>query len=399
MISISPNKKAVDFIRAKAAINPDDFGRLPEELRIRAFTTAAAEDLHTLRRILDTLEDLPAGADWNAKRREVAALIGGGPDATAEERKAGRNRARLIVQTAGRQAYAVGRHAEMTSQSDVFPYWRYVADGDSSTRPTHKALDGKVLRADDPFWDTHFPPWDYGCRCTVVPLTEEEAQQGKVYKGEDLPGAEPDAYRFNPRDLNRDPDDLAESYGAEWPLFVETMRTMNAEVPKGNASGHGTATAWDFFWRGYERKDAAEMIGHAQRTRTEMAVVRDWDTGAVIERKTGDADSVQGMRALYDRALSEGKTVRGTHVHPPGSGYFPSPDDVLMALHPASGGERIESLSGSAFIRAESKNAELVRKIESFRDRLEAGSVSVTEWQRWMNTASKNGTLEFRRDK
>ena len=41
----------------------------------------------------------------------------------------------------------------------------------------HAALHGLVFKWDDPFWDSHTPPWDYGCRCYVVPLTEAQVRR------------------------------------------------------------------------------------------------------------------------------------------------------------------------------------------------------------------------------
>jgi hypothetical protein len=39
---------------------------------------------------------------------------------------------------------------------------------DDRTRPQHAALDGLILPASHEFWDEHYPPWGFNCRCTVT---------------------------------------------------------------------------------------------------------------------------------------------------------------------------------------------------------------------------------------
>jgi hypothetical protein len=54
------------------------------------------------------------------------------------------------------------------------PYWQYIAVNDKRTRPAHRALNGLIFRADDPFWDTWFPPNGYRCRCGFRTLAERD---------------------------------------------------------------------------------------------------------------------------------------------------------------------------------------------------------------------------------
>lgn len=76
-------------------------------------------------------------------------------------------------------AYMAGRYAEMMDSIDTHPYWQYVAINDSRTRETHRMMHNRVYAADDPVWDTLYPPLDFRCRCRVKPLSRS-AGEGRV---------------------------------------------------------------------------------------------------------------------------------------------------------------------------------------------------------------------------
>lgn len=69
-------------------------------------------------------------------------------------------------------------------QKHLYPNLRYETVGDAKVRPEHQVWDGVVLPIDHPFWNTRYPPNDWGCRCDVVQTDEAPAErpvnQGKV---------------------------------------------------------------------------------------------------------------------------------------------------------------------------------------------------------------------------
>lgn len=399
MLTIRANRKAVDFIRAKAAVRPEDFGRLPREIRIRAFTTAASEDLGTLRRILDALEDLPAGADWKQARREVAGLLADPAHGGAGPRE--KARARLIVNVAGRQAYAAARWREMQAQADVFPYLRYVADGDERTRPSHMALNGTVARIDDPFWRTHYPPWDFGCRCTAVPLTEAEAQEAGIADPEKLPQQPAENYRFDPTDINRDPDELADSYGDEWPAMCDAMRAMEVSERAAGLGGSAlergeeqarTVTAWDWFYQEFARKDGAEAARVAVRDGREAAFLRREDTGAKVASALGGKDSV-GVPPDAWALAAQGVRVSYEHGHPGGT-VFPSPDDLVIAWQ-LGGLAGVNTRVWRIAYRVLDRSARFGQKLERFMKR-KWNEKTYQAWVDFLHASERAGRLEVR---
>jgi SPP1 gp7 family putative phage head morphogenesis protein len=101
-------------------------------------------------------------------------------------------RAELLLRTHGFQAYSATAERVMDRQRDVFPYCQYKSMEDARVRPTHEALDGIVLPADHEFWATHTPPWDWGCRCMKIPLSEDDlgdiqkSDEGKIQDNKDI---------------------------------------------------------------------------------------------------------------------------------------------------------------------------------------------------------------------
>jgi len=177
----TPHQDAIDFIKSKPAVAREVFDGLLPDIKGRAFTIAGVEGANVLQAVRDRIADLPAGANWDDVKRDVADDISPflvDPNAEPDERDAQLNaanrRAELLLRTHGFQAYQAASYQVMDRQRDVLPYWQYLTMEDDRVRPEHACLDKLILPANDPFWESHFPPWDFGCRCQCVPISQEE---------------------------------------------------------------------------------------------------------------------------------------------------------------------------------------------------------------------------------
>ena len=83
-------------------------------------------------------------------------------------------RSRVIYETNIQVAYSTGRYKQMQAIKKQRPYWEYRHNDSINPRKLHLSWHGKVLSADDAWWDTHYPPNGWGCRCSVVALSKRD---------------------------------------------------------------------------------------------------------------------------------------------------------------------------------------------------------------------------------
>ena len=76
--------------------------------------------------------------------------------------------------TARLQAAGANKWHSFRQAAELYPSLRYSAVQDARTRPQHKAWHAIVRPINDPFWDTHFPPNGWRCRCTAY-QTDQKA--------------------------------------------------------------------------------------------------------------------------------------------------------------------------------------------------------------------------------
>jgi SPP1 gp7 family putative phage head morphogenesis protein len=100
-----------------------------------------------------------------------------------------------VFRTTIATAQNAGRYAEATDPDTLAlrPFWRFVATQDSRTAPECAAAHGTLLPADDPWWQSHYPPLHHNCRCVVQTLS---ARQAERLGGPTAPGALPAADGF-----------------------------------------------------------------------------------------------------------------------------------------------------------------------------------------------------------
>ena len=401
-IETFPDETAAAYMRGKAVADPENFGALPAQLKQRAFTVAGIEQMDALRRIRDAIAKLPEGASWDKAKREIAAemspYVAGhdgpapqdkGHDGPAPRDKAARARAEFLLRTHGFQAYAVGRHQQQTTASDAFPYWKYETVGDAKVRAGHAALDGKVLRADDPWWKTHYPPWDWGCRCIVVALDEEDAKEAGISTSADMPTPERSgSFAFDPTNAAIDLDSLYKSYDTEakrpdWKLFAAKCRQATVQ-----ADGREPETMWELMLDGKAKKTAAAEARRSDIDGNERAVVWDFLTGRKLNDAVGTADRVKVEAP--DKA-----TVCTLHTHPTGDNT-PSPADLLTGFNI---GSKVDYIAAGKKLRRwqwlKTPEPEDARRIRQFDEDNNARRIDIEAYYHFLDKLTKGGYIKM----
>ena len=328
-IETFPNKAAADYIRGKAVADPKNFGALPNQLKQRAFAVAGIEQLDVVRKIREAVAKLPEGASWDEAKKEIAGLMS---TYTGGDLKAAKARAEHTLRTQGFQAYSVARHQQQVATVGSHPYWMYETVGDNRVRAGHAALDGKVLRADDPWWKTHYPPWDWGCRCVVIALDEEDAQEFGISEHNDMPTPERSGtFSFDASDAGIDLDMLVQGRDdADLRILFNGARKATVQKNDGTET-----TMWDYMLDRHMEKTAGRLTSETERDGKERAIVIDFKTGKQIgEVAVGDKGNVGMDVDARDR------DVATLHTHT--GGYtIPSPADIMEGFRHNSKAEYI----------------------------------------------------------
>jgi SPP1 gp7 family putative phage head morphogenesis protein len=90
-------------------------------------------------------------------------------------------RLRTIFDTNLRTAYNAGAWERIQRTKAAFPFIEYSSLMDGRERPQHHAWNGTILPVDDPWWDTHYPPCAWRCRCRPIARSQRMLdRQGKA---------------------------------------------------------------------------------------------------------------------------------------------------------------------------------------------------------------------------
>lgn len=76
------------------------------------------------------------------------------------------------AEMAERQALAAREWVDIQREKELLPFLRYRTVGDARVREEHAGWEGTTLPVNHWWWNTHYPPNGYNCRCEVEQLAE-----------------------------------------------------------------------------------------------------------------------------------------------------------------------------------------------------------------------------------
>lgn len=182
-------KDAIAYFRSKGYAISDNWWEVWQRSHAKAFTVAKAmrmDVLEDIRTVVDKAisEGLTAKGFYNELAPELKkkgwwgkqVWVDGSGNAQVVQLGSAR-RLNTIYRQNIADSYNAAHQLKALANAKNRPYWMYIAVRDSSSRPSHSYLHGRVFRYDDPIWDVIYPTNGINCRCTVRFLTEKQVQR------------------------------------------------------------------------------------------------------------------------------------------------------------------------------------------------------------------------------
>jgi len=157
-----PFEEAIAYFRQKLNVPTATWKDLWQSMHNRAFSVAGAmkEEL---------LEDLRTAIDKAISEGTMLKEFRDDFDVIVQKHgwiyNGGKGwRTAVIYNTNLSVAYSIGNYTQMTDPVvlKARPYLRYVGSSSANPRAEHQAWANIILPADDPWWDTHYPPNGWG---------------------------------------------------------------------------------------------------------------------------------------------------------------------------------------------------------------------------------------------
>jgi SPP1 gp7 family putative phage head morphogenesis protein len=355
-----PHSEAAAMISTLPPLLRSEYDNLLPELRAYAFTVSGLTKLGAIVEARQTLADVALGDQtWAQAKKDLTGKL----SPYLETGPAAR-RAELLLRTHTFRGYAATRYRLLMAQRAAFPYWQYKTHGDGRVRPSHAALNGKILPAGHPLWQKIFPPWGWGCRCLVVPRTrasveglragdEGKAPEAKVIWEGDLADAIESAQRlpsgislpeeknwnWKPGELRPDLGELKKRYQENdpeaWAAFEAWAKGMGTDGEKRGRGDKGTGSMSLWAWLSGEQVKPG-------RTRKAAAAVKKAKT---LPEAVQEFEQVTGVKVIFDRPsknmgwgakMTQAETVK--HLETVGAEW-----QRLRQVFPALAGKKVEA--------------------------------------------------------
>lgn len=170
-------KDAVRAWEARQGLQPTvSWREMLHEQHAVAFTIAKIAKLDLLRMMQKSLDDVIRNGGtfekWQAnvlpelqKAGWWGAVTNRDLTGTDQTIIVNERRLRTIYDTNVRMSMASGNWTKIQREKERFPYLRYLPSSSERKRPLHMEWYGVLLRVDHPWWQTHFPPNGWFCKC------------------------------------------------------------------------------------------------------------------------------------------------------------------------------------------------------------------------------------------
>jgi len=172
-VEVLRESEVLDFIDAHAAVLDSTFDKVKMSDGMRLSLQKSDWIFSGMKTFHELHEAFPSLLDEHGERKPFERFYS---DVRKVDETYNRNYLRAEYNFATASAEMAAKWEQYERDGDRY-YLQYRTVGDSHVREEHAALNGTTLPVSHPFWDTHYPPNGWNCRCLAVQVRKSSHEQ------------------------------------------------------------------------------------------------------------------------------------------------------------------------------------------------------------------------------